>query len=530
EGLAHKIVQNDVPHFLKEHVVYSLDMGLLLAGSRYRGDFEERLKDVMAELEQHEKAILFIDEIHSIIGAGASNAGALDASNLLKPILVDGKIRCLGATTYKEYRSYMEKDRALTRRFQKIDVPEPSPETAIKILHGVKKLYEDHHHVKYHSDAIENAVKLSVRYLHERKLPDKAIDVLDEAGAAQALLPKTKKRKHLNLKEIENVISKMARIPSKHLKHNDVRVMRTLESDLSRFVYGQDHAIKTLVSAVKLSRSGLGHPERPVGSYLFTGPTGVGKTEIARQLASLMQLKLKRFDMSEYMERHSVSRLIGAPPGYVGFDQGGLLCDAIDQNPHCILLLDEIEKAHPDVFNLLLQVMDYGKLTDHNGKSIDFSNVMLIMTSNAGASDMAKHALGFGHPQRQGEDQEAIKRFFSPEFRNRLDAIIPFKNLTPISIGKIVDKLILELEAQLAEKMVTIILKPSARSWIAKKGFNPHFGARPLARTIQTYVREPLVDELLFGKLSKGGKITIDLDKPADKLSFDFDYEIPSKA
>ncbi len=522
EALAAKIVQKDVPDFLKNHTIYALDMGLLVAGSRYRGDFEERLKEVIQELEELEKAILFIDEMHTIIGAGATSAGALDASNLLKPILAGGNLRCMGATTYKEYRSHIEKDRALSRRFQKIDIPEPSPSDAVKILHGLKKRYEDHHKVKYTKDAIKEAVTLSVRYINDRKLPDKAIDTLDEAGASQQILPPLKRKKTLGSREIETVIAKMARIPAKTVNQDDTRSLRNLERDLSRLVFGQDQAVKSLASAIKLARSGLRDPQKPIGSYLFTGPTGVGKTEIARQLAFILKLELKHFDMSEYMERHTVSRLIGAPPGYVGFEQGGLLTDTVDQTPHCILLLDEIEKAHPDIFNLLLQVMDHGTLTDHNGKSINFKNVILIMTSNAGASDIAKPALGFGSAKNEGYDTDAIKRIFTPEFRNRLDAVIGFNGLGPASIRKIVDKMILELEGQLEEKSITIDLKTDARAWIAKKGFDHVFGARPLSRTIQNYVKKPLADELLFGVLRHGGKITIDLDKRNDSLRFKY--------
>ncbi|MBV9899959.1 MAG: ATP-dependent Clp protease ATP-binding subunit ClpA, partial [Alphaproteobacteria bacterium] len=472
EGLARKIIEGDVPDVLKPAVIYALDMGALLAGTRYRGDFEERLKAVVTELEKMPDAILFIDEIHTVIGAGATSGGAMDASNLLKPALASGTIRCIGSTTYKEYRQFFEKDRALVRRFQKIDVAEPSVEDAIKILRGLKPLFEKYHKVRYTSDAIRTAVELSARYISDRKLPDKAIDVIDEVGAAQMLVPENRRRKTITTKEVEAVIATMARIPPKSVSRDDKEVLQNLERDLRTMVFGQDKAIETLTSAIKLARAGLRDPEKPIGSYLFSGPTGVGKTEVTRQLARTLGIELKRFDMSEYMERHTISRLIGAPPGYVGFDQGGLLTDAVDQNPHCVLLLDEIEKAHQDLYNILLQVMDYGKLTDNNGKTVDFRNVILIMTTNAGAAEQAKPAIGFGNEVRQGEDEEAIKRLFTPEFRNRLDSVISFAALSPETIGRVVDKFVLQLEEQLADRNVVIELEESARKWLGEKGYD----------------------------------------------------------
>ncbi len=530
EGLAKRIVELDVPDVLATCTIYSLDMGALLAGTRYRGDFEERLKAVMKELEATEGAILFIDEIHTVIGAGATTGGAMDASNLLKPALQSGTLRCIGSTTYKEYRGHFEKDRALARRFQKIDVTEPSVEDAIKILMGLKPYYEDHHRVKYTHDAIKTAVELSSRYINDRKLPDKAIDVIDEVGAAQMLLAESKRKKQIGTKDVEAVVAKIARIPPKQVSRDDRDALSNLESDLKTMVYGQDKAIDALTSAIKLARAGLREPEKPIGSYLFSGPTGVGKTEVAKQLARTMGVELKRFDMSEYMERHTVSRLIGAPPGYVGFDQGGLLTDAIDQTPHCVLLLDEIEKAHPDLFNVLLQVMDHGKLTDNNGKSVDFRNVVLIMTTNAGAADMAKPAIGFGREQREGEDTEAIERMFTPEFRNRLDAIIPFARLSKDVIGQVVDKFVIQLEAQLADRDVTIELTDEARAWLGEKGYSDLYGARPLARIIQEHVKRPLAEELLFGKLASGGNVLVDTDKAEDKLRFAFPDTTAKKA
>ncbi|WP_374444887.1 ATP-dependent Clp protease ATP-binding subunit ClpA [Stella sp.] len=509
EGLARRIIQGEVPEVLREAVIYSLDMGSLLAGTRYRGDFEERLKAVLGELEAMPNAILFIDEIHTVIGAGATSGGAMDASNLLKPALASGTIRCIGSTTYKEYRSYFEKDRALVRRFQKIDVNEPSLDDSVKILMGLKPYYEDHHRVRYTNDAIKAAVELSARYINDRKLPDKAIDVIDETGAAQMLVPESKRKKTIAVKDVEAVVAKIARIPPKTVSRDDGVVLRTLERDLKTLVFGQDTAIEALAAAIKLARAGLREPEKPIGSYLFSGPTGVGKTEVARQLARVLGIEMKRFDMSEYMERHTISRLIGAPPGYVGFDQGGLLTDAIDQHPHCVLLLDEIEKAHPDLFNILLQVMDYGKLTDHNGKIVDFRNVIIIMTTNAGAADMAKAAIGFGSGVREGDDEEAIKRLFTPEFRNRLDAIIGFQHLTPEIIAQVVDKFVAQLEGQLGDRQVAIELDDAARKWLATKGYDRLYGARPLGRVIQEHIKKPLADELLFGRLSKGGTVRV---------------------
>jgi ATP-dependent Clp protease ATP-binding subunit ClpA len=511
EGLAYKIVSKEVPKVLASAIIYSLDMGALLAGTRYRGDFEERLKAVMTELEEHPDAVLFIDEIHTVIGAGATSGGSMDASNLLKPALQGGLLRCMGSTTYKEYRQHFEKDRAFSRRFQKIDVNEPSIEDTIKILKGLKSHFEQHHDIKYSSDAIKTAVELSARYIHDRKLPDKAIDVIDEAGAAQQLLTESKKRKIITVKEIEGVVAKIARIPPKSLTKDDAQNLQDLESSLKRVVFGQDIAISALSSAIKLSRAGLREPEKPIGNYLFAGPTGVGKTEVAKQLADTLGVELIRFDMSEYMEKHAISRLIGAPPGYVGFDQGGLLTDGIDQHPHSVLLLDEIEKAHPDVFNILLQIMDHGKLTDHNGRKVDFRNTILIMTSNAGASDMAKSAIGFGRDKREGEDTVAIERIFSPEFRNRLDAVISFASLGRKIITKVVEKFVLQLEAQLMDRNVTFELSQKAAEWLGEKGYDEKMGARPLARVIQEEIKKPLADELLFGKLARGGIVKVDL-------------------
>ena len=522
EGLARKIINNEVPEVLRGATIYALDMGSLIAGTRYRGDFEERLKTVVKELEGVKGAILFIDEIHTVIGAGATSGGAMDASNLLKPALAAGILRCIGSTTYKEYRQYFEKDRALVRRFQKIDVAEPTIEDSIKILMGIKSYFEDYHKVRYTADAVKAAVDLSAKYINDRKLPDKAIDVIDEVGASQMLLPEHRRRKVIGVKEVEDVIAKMARIPSKSVSKNDTEALRNLENDLKQVVYGQDKAIHALSSAIKLARAGLRQPEKPIGSYLFSGPTGVGKTEVAKQLAKIMGVEFLRFDMSEYMERHTVSRLIGAPPGYVGFDQGGLLTDGVDQHPHCVLLLDEIEKAHGDLFNILLQVMDHGKLTDHNGKKIDFRNVVLIMTTNAGASDAAKEAIGFGRGKREGEDEEAIKKLFTPEFRNRLDATITFAALSRDTIDKVVEKFVLELEGQLADRDVTFELTPEATRWLGEKGYDDAFGARPLARVIQENIKKPLADEILFGKLKDGGTVRVLLDREADKLAFEF--------
>ncbi len=509
EGLARKIENNEVPEALDGATVFSLDMGALLAGTRYRGDFEERLKQVIKELEVHPNSILFIDEIHTIIGAGATSGGAMDASNLLKPALASGELRCIGSTTYKEYRQYFEKDRALVRRFQKIDVNEPSIPDAIEILKGLKPVFEEFHKLKYTNEAIKAAVELSARYIHDRKLPDKAIDVIDETGASQMLVPEAKRKKTIGLKEIEAAISTMARIPPKTISKDDVEVLEHIDSTLKRMVYGQDAAISQLSSAIKLSRAGLRDGEKPIGSYIFSGPTGVGKTELAKQLAKVLGVELLRFDMSEYMERHTISRLIGAPPGYVGFDQGGLLTDGIDQNPYCVLLLDEIEKAHPDLFNILLQVMDHGKLTDHNGKKVDFRNVILIMTTNAGAADLAKASFGFTRIKREGDDAEAINRLFSPEFRNRLDAIIPFGQLPSEVIVQVVDKFIMQLEAQLSDRNVTIELSDEARRWLVENGYDEVMGARPMARLIQTAIKTPLADELIFGKLKNGGNVRV---------------------
>ncbi|MGO9543354.1 MAG: ATP-dependent Clp protease ATP-binding subunit ClpA [Rhodomicrobium sp.] len=509
EGLARKIVRGEVPQVLANATVFSLDMGTLLAGTRYRGDFEERLKAVMKEIEAYPGAILFIDEIHTVIGAGATSGGAMDASNLLKPALQSGVLRCIGSTTYKEYRQHFEKDRALVRRFQKIDVAEPTVEDAIEIMKGLKPYFEDFHNIKYTNQAIKAAVELSAKYIHDRKLPDKAIDVIDETGASQMLLPPAKRKRTIGVKEVEATVATMARIPPKTVSKSDTELLRNLENDLKRVVFGQDQAIHALSAAIKLARAGLRDPEKPIGSYLFSGPTGVGKTEVARQLASLLGVQILRFDMSEYMERHTVSRLIGAPPGYVGFDQGGLLTDGVDQNPHCVLLLDEIEKAHPDLFNVLLQVMDHGKLTDHNGKQVDFRNVILIMTTNAGAAEMAKSAIGFGGTQRFGEDEEAIKRMFTPEFRNRLDAVIAFSRLSRAMISKVVEKFVFQLEAQLADRNVMIELSQEAMEWVADHGYDELYGARPLARVIQEHIKKPLAEELLFGKLEGGGTVRV---------------------
>ncbi len=527
EGLARRITLREVPEVLYDATIYALDMGALLAGTRYRGDFEERIKAVMTALDRMDGAILFIDEIHTVIGAGATSGGSLDASNLLKPALAGGKLRCIGSTTYKEYRNYFEKDRALARRFQKIDINEPSVEDTIKILHGLKPYYEDHHKVRYTGEALRTAAELSARYINDRRLPDKAIDVIDEAGAAQMLLPEHKRRKTIGVKDVETIVAKIARIPTKRVSRRDKQALQDLGSELKRVVFGQDTAIDELASAIKLARAGLREPEKPIGCYLFSGPTGVGKTEVARQLARISGVELVRFDMSEYMERHTISRLIGAPPGYVGFDQGGMLTDAIDQQPHSVLLLDEIEKAHPDLFNILLQIMDYGRLTDHNGKNVDFRNVVLIMTTNAGASEMAKSAIGFGRSEREGEDDEAIKRMFTPEFRNRLDATIAFSGLSHEIVGHVVDKFVDELKAQLADQRVTIEMGDAARAWIAQRGYDKQNGARPLARFIQEHVKKPLADELLFGRLAKGGRVTVGHD--GAKLTFEFADGPPPK-
>jgi len=527
EGLARKIVEGDVPEVLLPAVIYSLDMGALLAGTRYRGDFEERLKAVVNELEKLPDAILFIDEIHTVIGAGATSGGAMDASNLLKPALSGGTIRCIGSTTYKEFRNHFEKDRALLRRFQKIDVNEPTIEDTVKILTGLRSAFEDHHKVKYTPDAIKSAVELSARYINDRKLPDKAIDVIDEVGAMQMLVPLNKRKKTITTREIEAVIATMARIPPKSVSTDDTKALESLDTDLKRVVFGQNAAIEKLSSAIKLSRAGLRDPDKPIGNYLFTGPTGVGKTEVAKQLAAIMGIPLQRFDMSEYMERHSVSRLIGAPPGYVGYDQGGLLTDAVDQQPHSVLLLDEIEKAHPDLFNILLQVMDNGKLTDHHGKTVDFRNVILIMTTNAGASDMARETLGFGTLSREGEDEQAVQKMFTPEFRNRLDAIVPFGYLPPEVVARVVEKFILQLELQLADRHVHISLDDESKAWLTTKGYDKLYGARPMGRLIQEKIKQPLAEELLFGKLVHGGEVSVKMKDGA--LSFEIVPAPPKK-
>ena len=518
EGLARKVISGETPEVLASTTIFSLDMGALLAGTRYRGDFEERLKAVVAELESHDDAVLFIDEIHTVIGAGATSGGAMDASNLLKPALQGGKLRTMGSTTYKEFRQHFEKDRALSRRFQKIDVNEPNVDDTIKILRGIKGYFEDHHNIKYTADALKSAVELAARYITDRKLPDKAIDVIDEAGAAQRLLTSTKRRKTIGVKEIEAIVAKIARIPPKTVTKDDAVVLKDLEASLKRVVFGQDKAIESLSSAIKLARAGLREPEKPIGSYLFAGPTGVGKTEVAKQLADNLGVELLRFDMSEYMEKHAVSRLIGAPPGYVGFDQGGQLTDGVDQHPHSVLLLDEIEKAHPDVYNVLLQVMDHGTLTDHNGRSVDFRNVIVIMTSNAGAAEQAKAAIGFGRDRREGEDTAAIERTFSPEFRNRLDAVISFSPLPKDTILQVVEKFVLQLEAQLMDRHVAIEMTDEAASWLADKGYDDKMGARPLSRVIQEHIKKPLAEELLFGKLSKGGLVVVSVKNNKIKL------------
>jgi ATP-dependent Clp protease ATP-binding subunit ClpA len=529
EGLAKRIVDSEVPEVLSAATVFSLDMGTLLAGTRYRGDFEERLKQVLKELEAHPNAILFIDEIHTVIGAGATSGGAMDASNLLKPALASGTIRCMGSTTYKEYRQHFEKDRALVRRFQKIDINEPTVEDAIAILKGLKPYFEDYHRLKYTNEAIEAAVQLSSRYIHDRKLPDKAIDVIDESGAAQMLVSENKRKKTIGIREIETTIATMARIPPKSVSKDDAEVLKHLEQTLKRVVFGQDKAIEALSASIKLARAGLREPEKPIGCYLFSGPTGVGKTEVAKQLAASLGVELIRFDMSEYMERHTVSRLIGAPPGYVGFDQGGLLTDGVDQHPHCVVLLDEIEKAHPDLYNVLLQIMDHGRLTDHNGKQVNFRNVILIMTTNAGAADLARQAFGFTRNKREGDDHEAINRQFAPEFRNRLDAIISFAHLNAEVIGMVVEKFVLQLEAQLGDRDVTIELSEPAKAWLIQHGYDEQMGARPMARVIQEHIKKPLADEVLFGKLKGGGHVRVVLvkddqatDPAQEKIGFEF--------
>ncbi|MFZ4067399.1 MAG: ATP-dependent Clp protease ATP-binding subunit ClpA [Phenylobacterium sp.] len=523
EGLARKIINKQVPEVLAGSTIFSLDMGSLLAGTRYRGDFEERVKQVVKELENHPDAILFIDEIHTVIGAGATSGGAMDASNLLKPALASGSLRCMGSTTYKEFRQHFEKDRALVRRFQKIDVNEPTIEDTIKILKGLKTYYEEFHKLRYTNDAIKAAVELSARYITDRKLPDKAIDIIDEAGAGQMLLPESRRKKVIGIKDVEAVVAKIARIPPKSVSKSDTESLLQLEADLKRAVYGQEDAIEQLSAAMKMARAGLRDPTKPIGCYLFSGPTGTGKTETARQLSSTLGIELLRFDMSEYMERHTVSRLIGAPPGYVGFDQGGLLTDAVDQHPHCVVLLDEIEKAHPDVFNILLQVMDHGVLTDANGKKVDFRNVVLIMTTNAGASDAQRNAIGFGRGKQEDEVDEALKRLFTPEFRNRLDAVVQFRPLTPEVIRQVVVKFVMQLEGQLADRNVTIETTDEAADWLAKNGFDELYGARPLGRVIQEHIKKPLADEILFGRLVRGGHVKVVLRD--GKIGFDIEGE-----
>lgn len=522
EGLAHQIVNGDIPDALKEAEVYALDMGSLLAGTKYRGDFEARVKSVLKQLEKIPHAILFIDEIHTIIGAGSTSGGTMDASNLLKPALAKGSLRCIGATTYNEYRTIFDKDHALSRRFQKIDVVEPTVAETVQILRGLKPMFEGFHQVRYTQGALEAAAELSARYINERFLPDKAIDVMDEAGAAQRILPKSKQKKVIGKAQIETVIAKIARIPEKTVSHDDKQVLQFLGRDLKNMVYGQENAIDALVAAVKMSRSGLGLPDKPIGCFLFSGPTGVGKTEAAKQLAYSLGIPLQRFDMSEYMERHAVSRLIGAPPGYVGFEQGGLLTEAVNKQPHCVLLLDEIEKAHPDIFNVLLQVMDAGKLTDNNGKSADFRNVILIMTTNAGAESLSRPGLGFTAKRERGDEMQAINKLFTPEFRNRLDAIIPFAPLSEPIIAKVVDKFLLQLEHRLLDKKVEAEFTPALRKYLAEKGFDPQMGARPMHRLIQEKIRKPLADELLFGKLADGGFVRIDWDAAKEEAVLKF--------
>ncbi|PVM90484.1 ATP-dependent Clp protease ATP-binding subunit ClpA [Caulobacter radicis] len=528
EGLARKIITHQVPEVLAEATIYSLDMGALLAGTRYRGDFEERVKQVVKELESHPNAVLFIDEIHTVIGAGATSGGAMDASNLLKPALASGTLRCMGSTTYKEFRQHFEKDRALVRRFQKIDVNEPTVEDTIKILKGLKTYYEDFHKLKYTAEALKVAVELSAKYITDRKLPDKAIDVIDEAGAGQMLLPESRRKKTIGVKEIEAVVAKIARIPPKSVSKSDTEALKELETDLKRAVFGQDEALTQLSAAMKLARAGLREPNKPIGSYLFSGPTGVGKTEAAKQLALTLGIEMLRFDMSEYMERHTVSRLIGAPPGYVGFDQGGQLTDAVDQHPHAVVLLDEIEKAHGDVYNILLQVMDNGTLTDSNGKKVDFRNVVLIMTTNAGASDAQRQSIGFGRSKVEGEEEAALKRLFTPEFRNRLDATVAFKPLTPEIIRQVVQKFVMQLEAQLADRNITIELADDAADWLAKNGFDELYGARPLARVIQEHIKKPLADDILFGRLVRGGHVKVVLEN--GKIGFEIESAAEGKS
>ncbi|AGM41260.1 ATP-dependent Clp protease ATP-binding subunit ClpA [Spiribacter salinus M19-40] len=527
EGLAKLIEDGDVPEVLSDATIYSLDMGALVAGTKYRGDFEKRLKGLLAQLKKEEHAVLFIDEIHTIIGAGSASGGVMDASNLLKPMLASGELKCIGSTTYQEYRSIFEKDRALARRFQKIDVSEPTVDETVQILRGLKTRFESHHGVRYTNPALESAAELAAKYITDRHLPDKAIDVIDEAGANLRLLPPSKKKKTVGVGDVETIVAKMARIPPKRVSTSDMRLLETMEKDLKRGIYGQDEAIDTLAATIKMSRAGLRDTEKPVGSFLFAGPTGVGKTEVTRQLAEVMGINMIRFDMSEYMERHTVSRLIGAPPGYVGFDQGGLLTEEVLKHPHSVVLLDEIEKAHPDVFNLLLQVMDHGSLTDNNGRHADFRNVILVMTTNAGAEEQNRRTIGFT-PQDQSSDAlEVIRKQFTPEFRNRLDAIIQFNGLAPEVIQRVAEKFIRELRHQLAEKHVTIEVSDAARAWLAEQGFDPKMGARPMARLIQDRVKRPLADELLFGRLSNGGHVQVDLDDTGEALAFNMDTPEP---
>jgi ATP-dependent Clp protease ATP-binding subunit ClpA len=520
EGLAYRIVKKEVPEILKEATIFSLDMGALLAGTRYRGDFEERLKAIINALEKIPHAVLFIDEIHTIIGAGATSGGSMDAGNLLKPALARGTIKCIGSTTYKEYRSQFEKDRALLRRFQKIDIKEPNIEDSIKILHGLKTYYENHHSVEYTDEAIKAAVELSSRYIMDRKLPDKAIDIIDEAGAHQSLMPKNRRKDTITEEEVEQIVAKIVHIPTKTLSLDDTKQLISLEDRLKEKIFGQDQAVEALVASIKLSKAGLRKGEKPIGCYLFTGPTGVGKTELTVQLSKLLGMNLFRLDMSEYMEQHSVARLIGSPPGYVGYEQGGLLTDEVDQKPYSVVLLDEMEKAHPDIYNLLLQVMDYGKLTDNNGKVINFSNTVIVMTSNAGAAEMEKAPIGFGRETREGEDTDAVKRTFTPEFRNRLDAVVPFKALTPALMGPIVQKFIDELGEQLADRRVKITVDDKTKEYLAKRGYDPLSGARPMERLIEEKIKKPLADEMLFGKLLGGGKVKVTC-KNDKELSFD---------
>lgn len=528
EGLAKRIVEEDVPDIIKDAVIYSLDLGALLAGTKYRGDFEKRFKAVMVQLRKEDNAILFIDEIHTIIGAGAASGGAMDASNLIKPVLSNGELKCIGSTTYQEYRGIFEKDRALARRFQKIDVPEPTVEECVQILQGLKSRFEEHHDVKYTQPALRGAAELSERYINDRHLPDKAIDVIDEAGAYQQLQPASKRKKTIGIKEIEYIVAKIARIPPKTVSNDDMTTLKNLERNLKLVIFGQDAAIDSLATAIKLSRAGLGHEDKPIGSFLFAGPTGVGKTEVTRQLALIMGIELIRFDMSEYMERHTVSRLIGAPPGYVGYDQGGLLTEEINKHPHAVLLLDEIEKAHPEVFNLLLQVMDHGTLTDNNGRKADFRNITIIMTTNAGAEQLSRSSMGFATQDHSSDGMESIKKSFSPEFRNRLDGIIQFKQLSQDMIAQVVDKFIFEFEHQLEEKGVSLSIDDEVRTWLAIKGYDPVMGARPMTRVIQEQLKKPLAEDLLFGSLTKGGHVTVKVKN--DELVFDMQSKnLPAK-